>query len=195
MSQDGTLSFPDGGEVQVAMGLFGEGVNMSPLKVILADNHPAVRKNLRLLLESERDIEVIAETNDGLETIRAVQALQPDLLVLDIKMPLMSGLEVLQYLRNEKHPMGILILSNHTEQLYVAAALRLGADAFLTKSAGVEVLLEAIRIVQQRVSGDRVERSARALVSTSGRGGLFWSESWVDPDYSGMNAIPAEKSA
>jgi len=169
---------------------------MSPLKIVLADNHPAVRKNLRLLLESERDIEVIAETNDGLETIRAVQALQPDLLVLDIKMPLMSGLEVLQYLRNEKHPMGIIILSNHTEQLYVAAALRLGADAFLTKSAGVDVLLEAIRIVQQRVSGDRTERSARTLASNSGRGGLFWSESWVDPDFTGANGpLPVEKTA
>jgi two-component system nitrate/nitrite response regulator NarL len=130
---------------------------MSSLKIILADDHAAVRKSVRLLMECDIDIEVVAEVTNGLDAIRAVHAYQPDLLVLDIKMPQMTGLEVLQYLRNEKHRLGIIILSNHSDQLYVAAALRLGADAFVTKSAGAEALLEAIQRVRQRICGDRPE--------------------------------------
>lgn len=124
---------------------------MSPLKIIIADDHAAVRKSLRMLLECDHDIEIVAETADGLETIRAVQALQPDLLLLDITMPQMSGLEVLQYLRNARHTLGIIILSNHSEQLYIAAASRLGADAFIIKAAGLEALNEAIHKVRLRV--------------------------------------------
>ncbi len=155
---------------------------MSPLKMVIADDHPAVRKSLRLLVECELDIAVVAETADGPETIRAVQALQPDLLLLDIKMPQMSGLEVLQYLRNEKHPMGIIILSNHSDQLYVAAALRLGADAFVTKSVGLEALIEAIQIVRQRVPEDRRERMAHVPGPNSLRGGPRQAETWANRD-------------
>ena len=155
---------------------------MARLKVVLADDHPAVRKSLRLLLECEPSLEVIAETADGPESIRAVQTLQPDLLLLDIKMPLMSGLEVLQYLRNGKHPLAIIVLSNHSEQLYVAAALRLGADAFVTKSAGAEELMEAIRIVQLRAPLDRAERLSRMEGPSSPRAGRLRTETWGDQD-------------
>lgn len=166
---------------------------MSPLTIVLADDHPAVRKSLRVLIESERTLEVIAEAGDGLETIRTVQALQPDLLVLDIKMPLMTGLEVLQYLRNQKQPVGIIILSNHSEQLYVAAALRLGADAFVTKSDGVEALMEAIRIVGQRVSGERTERP---ILTGSTRGGRRRADASVSRDRTNVCVSgSAEKSA
>jgi two-component system nitrate/nitrite response regulator NarL len=155
---------------------------MSPLTVVLADDHPSVRKSLRQLIECEPDLAVVAETTDGPETIRVVQTLQPDVLVLDVKMPLMNGLEVLQYLRNQKQLLGIIILSSHSEQLYVAAASRLGADAFLTKSAGVEALLEAIRLIGQRVSRERLERLARAKAPVTGRGRRRRAETTVDRD-------------
>lgn len=129
---------------------------MSPLKIVIADDHAAVRKSLRLILECEQNVEIVAETVDGLETIRTVQALQPDLLLLDIKMPQMSGLEVLQYLRNARHTLGIVILSNHSEQLYIAAAKRLGADAFIAKGAGLEALTEAVQKIRQRLHTDRM---------------------------------------
>jgi two-component system nitrate/nitrite response regulator NarL len=155
---------------------------MSPLKIIIADDHSAVRKSLRLLMECELDIEVVAETTNGLDTIRAVQNLQPDLLLLDIKMPQMSGLEVLQYLRNEKHAVGIIVLSNHCEQLYVAAALRLGADAFITKSAGVEALMEAIQIIRNRVSAARAEALLRPAEVEAPRGGHLLTETRAELD-------------
>ncbi len=154
---------------------------MSPLRIMIADDHSAVRRSLRLLLECEHDIEVVAETADGMETIRAVQALQPDLLLLDIKMPQMNGLEVLQYLRNEKHPLAIIIVSNHCEQLYVAAALRLGADAFITKSAGVEELLEAIQRVRQRKATRAAEQAGHPNSRDSGCCGRLLAETRTEP--------------
>ena len=155
---------------------------MTPLSIVIADDHAAVRRSLRLLLECELGIEVVAETTNGLDTIRAVQNLQPDLLLLDIKMPQMTGLEVLQYLRNEKHPTSIIILSNHSEQLYIAAALRLGADAFVTKSAGVEALLEAIHVIRQRVSAARTEALLRPEDQEPTRGGRLLAETRTELD-------------
>ena len=155
---------------------------MSPLKIIIADDHAAVRKSLCLLMECELDIEVVAETTNGVDTIRAVQNLQPDLLLLDIKMPQLNGLEVLQYLRNEKHSIGIIVLSNHCEQLYVAAALRLGADAFITKSAGVDALMEAIQVIRKRVIAARAEALLRSAEVEAPRGGGLLAETRAELD-------------
>ena len=119
-----------------------------PLRIVIADDHAAVRRSLRLLITDDPELELIGEAADGLEAIRAVHALQPDLLLTDIKMPRMSGLEVLQYLRNEKNVVAIIILSNHSEPLYIEAAMRLGANAFVPKSAGLEALMEAIHAVR-----------------------------------------------
>jgi DNA-binding NarL/FixJ family response regulator len=119
-----------------------------PVKIVIADDHAAIRRSLRLLIADEPDMDLIGEAADGLEAIRAVHALQPELLLMDIKMPKMTGLEVLQYLRNEKNPVAIIILSNHSEPLYVEAAMRLGANAFVAKSSGLEALLEAIHAVR-----------------------------------------------
>ena len=101
-----------------------------------------------MLITDHPDLELIGEASDGLEAIRAVHALKPDLLLTDIKMPQMSGLEVLQYLRNEKNPVAVIILSNHSEPLYIEAAMRLGANAFVPKAAGLEALMEAIHAVR-----------------------------------------------
>lgn len=90
-------------------------------------------------------MEWVGEAGDGPEAIRAVHTLQPDLLLMDIKLPRMSGLNVLQYLRNEKNPVAIIFLSVHAEAPYVDAAMRLGADAFVAMQAGVDVLVATIR--------------------------------------------------
>lgn len=121
---------------------------MFPITVVIADDHAAVRASLRLLMECDPSLKLIGEANDGLQAIQAVHALQPDLLLMDIKMPQMSGLEVLQYLRNEQNPVAVIILSNHSESLYVEAALRLGANAFVAKSAGLEALMNAIQSIR-----------------------------------------------
>lgn len=118
-----------------------------PVKIVIADDHSAVRRSLQMLITEEPNFELVGEATDGLEAIRAVHALSPDLLLMDIKMPQMNGLEVLQYLRNEKNPAAIILLSNHYEPLYVEAAMRLGANGFVAKASGLEILMEAIQTV------------------------------------------------
>ena len=129
-----------------------KGHNVLPMTIVVADDHAAVRKSLRLLIECDPLLHLIGEATDGLEAIRFVRTLQPDLLLLDIKMPLMSGIEVLQCLHNEKNPVAILMLSNHSEPLYVSAAERLGARGFIAKDSGIEALFEAIHAVREGLS-------------------------------------------
>ncbi len=122
------------------------------MTIVIADDHVAVRKSLGNLVECDANLQLIGEATDGPEAIRAVHALQPDLLLTDIKMPHMTGLEVLQYLRNERNPVAIIILSNHSEPLYVEAAMRLGANAFVSKASGLDVLMSAIYSVRDGAS-------------------------------------------
>ena len=101
-----------------------------------------------MLLDGAPDLQMIGEATNGLEAIRAVHGLHPDLLLIDIKMPMMTGLEVVQYLRNEKNSLLIVVLSNHSEPLYVEAAMRLGANGFVAKSSGLETLMAALNAVR-----------------------------------------------
>jgi two-component system response regulator DegU len=119
-------------------------MKMLPYTVVIVDDHAGVRKGLRLLIECDPTLKLIGEAVDGADGIRAVHDLEPDLLLMDIKMPKMSGLEVLQYLRNEKNPVAIVILSCHDDLLYSQAAIRLGATAFVAKAEGYDVLMKAI---------------------------------------------------
>ncbi|MCW3096833.1 MAG: degU 2 [Chthonomonadaceae bacterium] len=122
---------------------------MLPYTVVIVDDHAGVRKGLRLLIECDPTLKLIGEATDGADAIRVVHALRPDLLLMDIKMPKMSGLEVLQYLRNEKNPVAIILLSGHDDRLYVEAAKRLGATAFVAKMEGSDVLMNAIHAAQR----------------------------------------------
>ncbi len=122
--------------------------NMILMKTVIADDHPVVRKGLRLLMECEPLIEVVGETSNGLLTLEAVHNLRPDLLLLDINMPEMNGLEVLRHLRGESNAIPIIILSNHSDTHYVNAALALGANGYVGKDSGFEVLMLAIESVR-----------------------------------------------
>jgi DNA-binding NarL/FixJ family response regulator len=125
---------------------------MLPVTIVLADDHLVVRKSLRLLIEEEPDLMLVGEVSDGFEAIEAVHILHPDLLLLDINMPRMSGLEVLKHLRAEKQTIAIVMLSNHAEPVYVEAAMRLGANAFVSKSSGYDSLLETLHAVPRDIS-------------------------------------------
>ncbi len=120
---------------------------MSLVKTLIVDDHMAVRNALRLLIEEEPDLECVGEAANGLLAMEAVRTLTPDLMLLDINMPERNGLEVLRLLRTEKNDILIVILSNHTDTHYVDAAMRLGANAFVGKDSGFEILLEAIQTV------------------------------------------------
>jgi len=116
------------------------------LRVLLADDHGIVRRGLRSLLE-EAGVSVVAEAADGLEAVRLTEELHPDLLILDIGMPKLSGLEVAARSQKLDHPPGVIILSMHADESYILRALGAGARAYLLKDATDEDLIPAVRAV------------------------------------------------
>jgi DNA-binding NarL/FixJ family response regulator len=116
------------------------------LRVLLADDHGIVRRGLRGLVE-EAGLAVVAEAADGLEAIRLTEEHRPDLLIVDIGMPRLNGIEVTARSQKLERPPGVLILSMHADESYIIRALSVGARAYLLKDATDEDLLPALRAV------------------------------------------------
>jgi DNA-binding NarL/FixJ family response regulator len=116
------------------------------LRVLLADDHSIVRRGLRSLLE-EGGHSVVAEAADGLEAVRLAEENRPDLVILDIGMPKLNGIEVAARTQKLDRPPGVIILSMHADESYIIRALAAGARAYLLKSATDEDLLPAVRAV------------------------------------------------
>ncbi|HEX2442474.1 MAG TPA: response regulator transcription factor [Vicinamibacterales bacterium] len=117
------------------------------MRVLLADDHGIVRRGLRSLLETEPGVAVVAEASDGLEALRLCDEHQPDLLILDIGMPKLNGLEVAARTQKVERPPRVIILSMHADESYIIRALAAGARAYLLKDATDEDLLPAVRSV------------------------------------------------
>jgi DNA-binding NarL/FixJ family response regulator len=115
--------------------------------ILLADDHPVVRQGLRLLLETEPDFRVAGETGDGLEVMPLVERLQPNVLVLDLMMPGLTGLEVARQVELSSPATRVVILSMYTDMAYVVEALAAGAEAYILKKSTAEELVHAIREV------------------------------------------------
>jgi two-component system response regulator NreC len=139
------------------------------LRVLLADDHGIVRRGLRSLLE-EAGLSVVAEAADGLEAVRLTEEHRPDLLIVDIGMPRLSGIEVAARSQKLDRPPGVIILSMHSDESYIIRALAAGARAYLLKDATDEDLLPAVRAVaagrpyfSPAVTGVLVEDYVRTL--------------------------------
>jgi two-component system response regulator NreC len=117
------------------------------INIMLADDHHIVRKGLQALLASESDFKVVGESSDGIETVDLVEKLKPDILVLDIMMGGINGLEVTRQLSKKSPHTGVVILSMHSNEGYVLEALRSGAKAYILKDNTTEDLVRAIREV------------------------------------------------
>lgn len=115
------------------------------IRVVIADDHHLVRQGIRALLDKADDIEVIGEAADGQDAIDLVARLSPDVLVMDISMPRLSGTQVVERLRSQQAPTRILILSMYSDEAVVRQVLRHGARGYLLKNALAEELLQAIR--------------------------------------------------
>ena len=122
---------------------------MENIKIVLAEDHLIVRKGLKNLLEEEKGIKVIGEASDGREAIEVVETLRPDLLIADIRMPVMSGLDAADDLSRRPHPPKILILSMHDDEDYILQSVEVGASGYLLKDTSKEELLKAIRTIHQ----------------------------------------------
>jgi two-component system response regulator NreC len=122
---------------------------MTQIRILLADDHVVMRRGLRLLLETQPGFSVVAEASDGLEAIAQAQATSPDVAVLDIAMPNLSGVEASQRINEILPQTAIVILSMHSDEGYVLRALRAGAKGYLLKDSAEGDLIEAIRTVTQ----------------------------------------------
>jgi two-component system response regulator NreC len=122
---------------------------MKTIRILLADDHTVVRKGLRMLLESQPGFEVVADACDGRETVALAERHQPDVVVLDVAMPILNGIEAARQI-SAKHPhTAIVFLSMHSDESYVLKALKSGARAYLLKDSAEYDLITAIKAVSE----------------------------------------------
>lgn len=117
------------------------------IRVVLADDHVFVRDGIKSLLENEANIEVVGEATDGLEALKIVETTKPDLLILDIRMPNLTGIEVVEKLRSQNNQVKIVMLSMHESEEYVLKSIKAGADGYLLKGSSKEEFLKALHTV------------------------------------------------
>lgn len=140
--------------------------------ILLADDHPIVRQGLRHLLEDEQDVIIVGEASDGLQAVQLTEKLKPNVLILDMMMPDLNGLEVLRQVKERSPGTTSIVLSMQSADIYVVEALRAGALGYVLKETGPSELLGA---VQQVVRGQRYlsprisERLIDVLLETTGK--------------------------
>jgi DNA-binding NarL/FixJ family response regulator len=122
------------------------------IKILLADDQPLVRTGFRMILDAEPDMEVIAEAGDGADAVRQARQLRPDVVVMDIRMPVQDGIAATAEITAAGHARVLVLTTFHVDE-HVVGALRAGASGFLLKDAHADRLLEAIRVVH---AGDAI---------------------------------------
>lgn len=120
---------------------------MKKLQIILADDHQMFRDGVRAVLADEKDIEVMGEVGDGTSLFDLLRTVHPDLVITDIHMPGMSGIEIAKRLKHEYPDIKVLMLSMHTNEEFITKALHVGADGYLPKDTSMMELLDAIKSI------------------------------------------------
>lgn len=122
---------------------------MNPTRLVLADDHELVRDGIKSLLENETDFKVIDEASDGEEALEVIAKNKPDLLIVDIRMPKMNGIEVVKNLTSNYPEVKKLVLSMHDSEEYVVQSIEAGADGYLLKGSSKAEFLKALRTIAE----------------------------------------------
>ena len=145
----------------------------SKIRILVADDHPVVRDGIVSIVEAEKDISVVAQAGDGVETVELVKKLLPDIVLLDLRMPRLDGLEVIAQIQSLHLPSKIIVLTTFDSEQDVHLALKAGARSYLLKDTPRPVLLDTIRQVHggktcipPRIGQKLVENMSRPVLST-----------------------------
>lgn len=122
---------------------------MNPIKILLADDHALIRTGIRNLLEGNTEFQIIGEASDGEEALQKTKSLLPDVVIIDISMPKISGIEATKQIADRFPATKVLVLTMHENAEYVYQIFKAGAVGYLLKNAGKEELVDAIRAVSQ----------------------------------------------
>jgi two-component system, NarL family, response regulator NreC len=124
-------------------------MDIMPIRILLADDHTVVRDGLRALLEREPDMAIVAEAADGRESVQLAEEQSPDVVVMDLAMPVMNGMEATRRILAANPRVAVVILSMHQDESYILGSLHAGAKGYLLKDSMRKELVEAIRAVSQ----------------------------------------------
>lgn len=144
---------------------------MNKIKVLIADDHAMVRQGLKTILELEEDIEVVSQAANGEEAVFRARELKPDVILMDINMPVLNGLQAIKMLKDEDSRYKIIVLTLHQDREYLFKTLQLGCEGYVLKDAESSVLIEAIRSVydqqtyiQPNMTGELVKEFNRVTL-------------------------------
>lgn len=128
-----------------------KGSTTQPARLLIADDHPMMRESTRYMLAEEPDLEVVGEAANGQEALELCRRLSPDLVLMDVRMPVMDGLTATRAIKEENPAIGVLVVTAYESQDYLLEATRAGASGYILKDAPKEQLLEAVhKVLAQR---------------------------------------------
>lgn len=146
---------------------------MGKINIVIADDHSLVRQGIKQVIEFESDIEVVGEASNGEEAVKIISQFIPDIVLLDINMPILNGIQVIQRLKELNINSKIIMLTIHNDKDYLMKAVQLGAMGYVLKDADTSVLLEAIKNVynnQKYIPSDLAAELIKGYGSNSNKG-------------------------
>lgn len=156
------------------------------IRLVLADDHAVVRSGTRELLEQEPDLKIVGEASNGEEAVRLAQELHPDVLVMDVRMPKMSGVEATRRIKSERPDIRVLVLTAHDDDEYVFALLQAGANGYLLKTAEIDELVRAIRTVASGQSALAPEVTGKVVAQFASGKSMPEAMTNTQEDYNGL---------